>query len=69
MTPEEREQAIAERLDALEWAMGNMDRIEDRLVKAYVAKLKRMIDEEEKRAGNTEGQDGPALLSASLVIS
>jgi hypothetical protein len=48
---------IGERLDALEWALENVDSIQDRLVKAYVLKLKKLIEEEERRE---QGQGEPA---------
>ena len=32
----EREEVIAGRLDALEWAINNIDRIDDKVVKAHV---------------------------------
>ncbi len=56
----EREGRITERLDALEWAFCNIDRIDDRIVRAYVMKLKRMVDEELSRQQVEEGQSVPA---------
>lgn len=56
----DREKTIEERLEAIDWALGNIERIEDRLVKAYTLKLKQMIEEEEKRAEQELGQDRPA---------
>ncbi len=55
--PQDREKVIGERLDALEWALENVDSIQDRLVKAYVLKLKKLIEEEERRE---QGQGEPA---------
>ena len=59
---QDREAVIEERLDALEWALENIERIEDRLVKAYVIKLKKQIEEEERIAEHKEGQWRPAPL-------
>ena len=56
----EREEVIAGRLDALEWAINNIDRIDDKVVKAYVLRLKQMIDEKEKQLAQEEGQGIPA---------
>lgn len=52
---QEREKVIAERLVALDWAFANIDIIEDRIVKAYVLKLKRLIEEREKAEKDKEG--------------
>ena len=46
---QDREKVIEERLEAIDWALGNIDRIEDRLVRAYTVKLKQMVEEEERR--------------------
>lgn len=55
-TPDqEREKELEERLEAIEWSLGNIDAIDDRLVKAYTLKLKEMIEEEEKRAEQEMG--------------
>lgn len=56
----ERERRIMERLDALEWAFCNIDRIDDKIVRAYVMKLKGMVDEELNRQQAGEGQNVPA---------
>lgn len=44
-----REKVIGERLEALEWALNNVDKIEDRLVRAYVLRLKGLIADGEKQ--------------------
>lgn len=49
-----RDKALEERIEALDWCLENIDQIEDRLVKAYVIKLKRLIDEEERRLQQAE---------------
>jgi hypothetical protein len=58
----EREEVIAGRLDALEWAINNIDRIDDKVVKAYVLRLKQMIEEKERQLAQEEGQGIPAPL-------
>jgi hypothetical protein len=58
---ERRERVLGERLEALDWCILNIDRLEDRLVKAYVLKLKRLIGEEEKRGRQEERPAIPAL--------
>lgn len=67
---QEREKELEERLEAIEWSLGNIDAIDDRLVKAYSLKLKKMIEEEEKRQAEQEmGQEEPALPAGSGLIS
>lgn len=59
----EREKVIAERLVALDWAFANIDMIEDRIVKAYVLKLKRLIEEREKAEKDKEGLTEERLIA------
>ena len=52
---QERERELEERLEAIEWSLGNIDAIDDRLVKVYTLRLKQMIEEEEKWAEQEMG--------------
>lgn len=56
----DRERVMEERLEALEWALGNIDRIDDRVVRAYVVRIKKVIEEREKQLMQEEGQAIPA---------
>jgi hypothetical protein len=67
---EAREKTIEERLEALDWCIENIEMIRDRLVRAYVLKLKRLIEEEEQSHQlREEGvETPPSFLSEAKII-
>lgn len=66
---EAREKSIEERLEALDWCIENIEVIRDRLVRAYVLKLKRLIEEEEQSHQlREEGVERPPSLQSKVKI-
>lgn len=66
---EAREKIIEERLEALNWCIENIDKVGDRLVRAYVLKLKRLIEEEEQSHQlREEGVERPPSLQSKVKI-
>ncbi len=65
--PEDREKVVRERLEALEWAMENPDLIQDRIVKAYVLRFRKLVEEEERQYQSEQGtgQGDPAPADSS----